>query len=107
LTRSNALPSVRERQSRPVGLLLVGAVLVVGLTACSKEPLDISCSDFLGQSSKGQLTTAAMWGHPSRDGSFNAGDELAAGQYVEDLRKYCAAAGHSDDSLKDLEIRFR
>lgn len=98
---------LKDRQlskTRLVGYMLAGAVIMTG---CSKEPLDISCADFLGMGSNDQLTTAAMWGHPSRDGSYTAADELVAGQYVKDLLDYCSTPGHADDSLKDLEIRFR
>lgn len=92
--------------SRSLGFLVTGVMILTGLTACSKDPLDISCTDFLGQSNAEQLITAAKWGHPSRDGSYTPMDEIAAGQYVQDLRTYCSASTHSDDSLNDLDFRY-
>ena len=87
--------------------LIVGcAAILAVLTGCSKDPLDINCSDFLAQENNQQLITAAQWGHPSRDGTYNAGDQLARGQYVKDLRSYCQGANHRNDSLNNLELRL-
>ena len=99
--------SPRHQRSRLLHLVVGCAAILAVLTGCSKDPLDITCSDFLAQDNNQQLITAAQWGHPSRDGTYNSGDQLAAGQYVKDLRSYCQGANHRNDSLKNLELRLR
>jgi len=96
----------KHQRSRLLHMVVGCAVILAVLTGCSKDPLDINCSDFLTQDNNQQLITAAQWGHPSRDGTYNSGDQLAAGQYVNDLRSYCQGANHRNDSLKNLELRL-
>lgn len=90
-----------------VGLLTCGAMLALvpyGTVACaSSDPLSITCQEYVKKSNSEQLDLAARWGSPDRK-TVNAGAELVAPKYRQDLLNYCP--GHPKDRLKDLEFRF-
>ncbi|HEY6421707.1 MAG TPA: hypothetical protein VIY28_00385 [Pseudonocardiaceae bacterium] len=84
--------------------LLVGlAASVIGTTACSSEPLAISCKEYLQKSQQEQLDLAALWGSPNQKTTGPEG-RIVAPSYRENFLTYCPK--HPDDQLKDLYPRF-
>jgi hypothetical protein len=75
--------------------------MVLATSACSSDPLNIACSDYLTKSHAEQLDIAARWGAPNRD---NVGpvERLAGAAYQKELVTYCKS--HPDDKLSDLTV---
>ncbi len=82
---------------------IAASLVLCGTTACSSDPLSVSCKDYLGKSDSEQLDLAVRWGAPNHQTSY-PGASLVGPAYRQDLLNYCPA--HPKDRLKDLEFRF-
>ena len=89
-------------QIRPrLNWTLAAVVLVVTLSACSSDPLAVSCSDYLAKDAATQLSLAATWGAPNRD-QVGPAERFVAPTYQKQLASYCGT--HPDDKLSDLKL---
>ena len=85
-------------------LLAVLLIFTVTAAACgSKDPLSISCGDYVKKDTGTQLELAALWGAPDRH-TVDALARAVAPKYADDLRSYCPT--HKSARLMDLELRL-
>jgi hypothetical protein len=90
--------------NKTIAITIAATLLAGTATACSSDPLSVTCGDYLNKSQTEQLDLAARWADPARNQTTQI-DRAAAPGYRTDFLAYCPS--HTDDRLKDLELSFR
>jgi hypothetical protein len=92
------------RIDKTIAITIAVTLLAGTATACSSDPLSVTCGDYLNKSQTEQLDLAARWADPARNQTTQI-DRIAAPGYRTEFLAYCAS--HPGDRLKDLEPAFR
>lgn len=102
---SPAIPTMHSdglMQRRPrLHSALAAAALAVTISACSSDPLALSCSDYLSKDAATQLNLAATWGAPNRD-QVGPAEKFVAPTYQQQLVSYCGT--HPDEKLSNIQM---